>query len=148
MNQFFMLFVGVIALATNVFAADDAKSIVERINQQWVSAYNGGQLDRLIDFYCDDAVLMLSGHEPIRGREGVRSFYAADIKSTSSRSMVVKSFQVEQSGELLVDSGEWTYSGIIIDGTAIHMTGNYVTVMKKMEGKWKTIIDISNVRQM
>ena len=148
MNRFFVLLMGVIALITNMLAGDDAKSIVDKTNQQWVTAYNAGQLDRLIDFYSNDAILMLSGHQPILGREGVRNFYAEDIKSTNTRSMAVTSLRVEQSGELLVDSGKWTFSGIAIDGTTIRMTGNYVTVMKKTEGTWKTAIDISNVGQM
>ena len=148
MNRFFVLLMGVIALITNPPVGDNAKSMVEEINQQWVTAYNAGQLERLIDFYRDDTVLMLSGHQPILGREGVRKFYAEDIKSTSTRSMAVTSFRVEQSGDLLVDSGKWTFSGVLIDGTAIRTTGNYVTVMKKTKGAWRTAIDISNVGQM
>ena len=137
----------VLALATNARASDDAKMTVEEINHEWVTAYNAGQLDRLVALYTDDTLVMLSGRDPLRGREAVRSFYAEDIKSTSSHSISVKSFRVEQSRDLLIDSGEWTYSGMASDGTAMRMSGNYITVMKRVAGTWKTAIEVSNVRQ-
>jgi len=127
-------------------AADDAKSIVATMNQSWLAAYAAADFERLAAAYTEDGILMPTGPEPICGREAVKKFFAEDFKYVPKRSMKVKSLRVEGAGEVLVDSGEYTFDGIDTEGKSLHITGNYNTVMKKTEGKWHTAVEIWNVR--
>jgi uncharacterized protein (TIGR02246 family) len=145
MNRFLTI-CATIVVATIVLGADDAKSTVEMMNQAWLAAYKVADFDRLAALYAEDAVLMPSGREPLRGREAIRSFFAEDFKYAPRRSMALNSIRVEASNSVLVDSGEYRYDGIDAEGKPLHITGNYNTVMKKTDGKWHTAIEIWNVR--
>jgi uncharacterized protein (TIGR02246 family) len=133
-------------LSTIVHGSDDAKSIVAKTNEAWLAPYKAGDVDRLAALYTEDAVLMPAGREPLQGREAIRNFFAEDFKYFPQRSMKLSSIRVEASGSLLVDSGEYRYDGIDSEGKALHITGNYNTVMKKVHGEWHTAIEIWNVR--
>ena len=145
MNRFLPICVTVV-VATMVLAADDAKSTVEMMNQAWLAAHAAADFDRLAAVYAEDAILMPAGREPIHGREAIKKFFAEDFKYVPKRSMKLESLRVEGAGDVLVDSGEYTFDGIGTEGKSLHITGNYNTVMKKTEGKWHTAIEIWNVR--
>ena len=136
----------IIALPTIVHNSDDAKSTVARINEAWLAPYKAGDVDRLAALYTEDAMVMPAGREPLQGREAIRNFFAEDFKYFPQRSMKLKSIRVEASGSVLVDSGEYRYDGIDSEGKALHITGNYNTVLKKVNGKWHTATEIWNVR--
>jgi len=129
-----------------VHGADDAKSTVAKLNEAWLSAYKAADFDGLAALYADDAVVMPSGREPLQGRKAIRNFFAEDFKYVPEHTMTSKSFRVEASGTLLVDSGEYRYDGINTEGKPVHITGNYTTVFKKTDGNWYTAIEIWNVR--
>ncbi len=124
--------------------AQDPTAIADSLTRQWLAAYNTGRPDRLADLVTDDVLLMLPGRAPVRGRAAFRETYAADIRGTRRRTLSTTSYRVEQSGDLLVDTGKWSFDGISSDGATVHLEGNYVTVWKTVAGQWKTAIDISN----
>jgi uncharacterized protein (TIGR02246 family) len=134
-----------VALASEL-PAQDTRSTVDRLTREWVAAYNAGQPDRLAALVRDDVLLILPGREPILGRAAFRDTYAEDIKTTTKRSISVTSMRVEQSGDLLVDIGQWSFDGTATDGTVLHGEGTYVTLWKQTDGEWKTAIDISTRR--
>jgi len=147
MTRFLARSFAIIVLSTMVYsAADDAKSTVAKINEAWLASYKAADFDGLAALYTEDAVVMSPGREPLRGREAIRNFFAEDFKDFPKRSITLKSLRVEASGTLLVDSGEYRYDGVNTKGTALHIRGDYTTVMKKTDGKWHTAIEVWNVR--
>jgi len=147
MSRFLAKCFAIIVLSTMVHGADDAKSIVAKMNEAWLAAYKASDLDGLAARYTEDAVLMPAGREPVQGRQAIRNFFAEDIKDFPKHSMTVKSLRVEASGSVLVDSGEYIYDGVDTEGKPLHLTGNYNTIMKQADGKWHTAIEIWNVRR-
>lgn len=146
MSRFLATCFAIIAFSTMVHGADGAKSIVSKLNEAWLAAYNTANFDGLAALYTQDAVLMPDGREPVRGREAIRNFFSEDFKYVPKRSITLKSFRVEASGNVLVDSGEYMFDGVKTDGQRLRITGNYNTVFKKTDGKWHTAMDIWNVR--
>jgi uncharacterized protein (TIGR02246 family) len=124
--------------------ADDAVSKVAKLDEAWLDAYKAADFDRLAALYAEDAVLMPTFSEPVQGREAIRNFFAESVKDVPKRSMALKSFRVEASGNLLVDSGEYTFDGVSTEGKSLHILGNYITVFKNVDGKWRTAIEIWN----
>ena len=145
MNRFLPICVTIV-VATMVLSADDTRSTVAKLNEAWLVAYKAADFDSMVAQYTDDAVVMAAGREPIHGREAIRNFFAEDFKYVPKHSMATKSLRVEASGTLLVDSGDYKYDGINIEGKSVHIIGNYTTIFKKTDGKWHAAIEIWNVR--
>jgi ketosteroid isomerase-like protein len=131
---------------SSCLVAQNPKALADSLTHEWVVAYNAGQPDRLAELVRDDVLLMLPGRDRIRGRAAFRDAYAEDIKETTKRRIFTSSIRVEQSGDLLVDTGQWNLDGTLPDGTTLHLAGSYVSVWKRTNGQWKTAIDISNRR--
>jgi uncharacterized protein (TIGR02246 family) len=121
MSRFLASCFALVAFATMLQAADDAKSTVAKLNETWLSAYKAADFDRLAALYAEDAVLMPTFSEPVLGREAIRNFFAESVKDVPKRSMALKSFRVEASGNLLVDSGEYTFDGVSTEGKSLHI---------------------------
>jgi ketosteroid isomerase-like protein len=100
----------------------------------------------LAALYAEDAVVMASGREPVQGRKAIGEFFAEDFKYVPKRSITLKFLRLEASGSVLVDSRECRHDGVNAEGKPVQITGNYTTVFKKKDGKWRTTIDIFNVR--
>ena len=136
----------IILLPAVLHATDDAKSTVAKLDEAWLKAYKLADFDRLAGMYAEDALVMAPDREPLHGRKAIREFFADDFKYVPKRSITLKSLQVDASGILLMDSGEYTFNGVNTEGKPVHMVGNYITVFKNTDGKWHTAIEIWNVR--
>jgi uncharacterized protein (TIGR02246 family) len=146
MRRFLASCLALVALATLLRAADDAKSTVAKLDEAWLDAYKAADFDRLAALYAEDAVLMPTFSEPVQGREAIRIFFAESVKDVPRRSLALKSLRVEASSTLLMDSGEYTFDGVNTDGKPVHIVGNYITVFKNTGGNWQTVIEIWNTR--
>jgi uncharacterized protein (TIGR02246 family) len=146
MNRFFASWFTIIVLAMTVHGADDAKATVSKLDKTWLDAYKAADFGPLAALYADDALVMAPGRQPMQGREAIRNFFEESVKGVPKRSMALKSLRVEVSGTLLMDSGEYTFEGVDTEGKPVHTVGNYITVFKKVNGTWRTAIEIWNVR--
>jgi uncharacterized protein (TIGR02246 family) len=146
MSRFLVSCFAIFVLSAMVHAADDSKSTIRKMNEAWQAAYEAADFDRLASLYTEDAVLMPEGRKPLHGRQAIRNFFAEDFKYVPKRSIILKSLRVEESGSVLVDSGEYRFDGSDSEGKPIRITGNYNTIFKKTDGKWYTAIDIWNVQ--
>lgn len=136
----------IILLPAILLGADGAKSTVAKLDKAWLDAHKAADFDRLAELYAENALVMAPGREPLRGREAIRNLFAEDFKYVPKRSITLKSLQVDVSGILLMDSGEYTFDGVNTEGKPLHIVGNYITVFKNTDGKWHTAIEIWNVR--
>ena len=58
------------------FAADDAKSIAERVIAKWGEIYNKGDAAAMTALYTSDAALLPQGSDqPIIGQANIRKFF-------------------------------------------------------------------------
>jgi len=147
MSRFLTSCLALVVFAAMVRGADDAKSTVAKLDEAWLDAYKAADFDRLAALYAEDALVMPSFSEPVQGREAIRNFFAESVRDVPKRSMALKSFRVEASGTLLMDTSEYTFDGVSTEGRPLQIVGNYITVFKNVDGKWRTATEIWNVRQ-
>jgi uncharacterized protein (TIGR02246 family) len=143
-------FLATVCLITICFAEmgaghSDARATIAKLKEAWLAAYKAADFGRLAGLYTEDAVVMPEGREPLQGRAAIREFFAEDFRYIPKRSITFTSLRVEGSSNLLVDSGEYRYVGTDIDGKAVHITGNYITVFRKIGGTWQTAVEVWNV---
>lgn len=138
--------VSVLALAACKPAAYDSTADaaeVGQLNQSWAAAYNAGDADGLANLYSDDGVVMPPGVPALVGHEAIRNFIATDSAAAKAAGMTmnIASSDMGVTPDLAWDRGTFTVtdaSGATVD------SGNYVSVIKKVDGKWMLFRDIWN----
>jgi ketosteroid isomerase-like protein len=117
---------------TDAFTKADSEAIRTR-SQALVTAFNGKQIDAIVELYADNSVFMPPNAPVLRGREPLREFYQDLIgRATNLR---LETEDVAGSGPLAYESG--TYYLNYQDG-AVRDRGKYVFVWRKTAGTWRT----------
>jgi len=126
-------------------AAPDMEAIkaeIQAMEDAYAVAYSAGDANAVVAYYADDAVTM-PANEPIA--VGKAAILASLQKSIDNRKGVrTSTYEVVDlyaEGDLLVETGKSTTK----DSTgAVIGTGKYMSVFKKVDGKYICIRDISN----
>ena len=122
-------------------AADEAT--IRGNTTAWVEAYNAGDTDKIVAMYADDAMLMPPDAPAAVGHEAMKQFLTADIAASKAAGV---SFALDTetsgvSGDLGWHSG--TFHVKDAAGAAV-VTGKYLEVWHKADGKWLMTRDIYN----
>jgi uncharacterized protein (TIGR02246 family) len=115
-------------------------------SRAWSRAAQGGDVDSMLAYWSDDAVVIQPGQEVTRGREPLRAMI--------ERMNKVPGFAIswEPLEARISDGGDMGY---LIERTTLTMNGpdgkpvtqhfRAVTIWKKQaDGSWKNVVDISN----
>lgn len=121
--------------ATNANDADFTTK-VQKIEADWVQAFNSGNAEKVAGMYSPDAVLM-RWDGSVHGRDSILAEMQRSI-SGSAHNYVVHSLRVEKSGDLAYDTGAYnvTLRGRVVEG-------NYLLVLRKMGSDWKIVAHAS-----
>jgi len=125
----------------------DPKQIIGRICREYAEAYNSGQLERVLDFFADDAVTLPPDQAPVIGRAALREHYEQAFLREVKRELSFASLRVESSGDLLCDAGQWWQSASTPDGKISPATGYYVSALRQIRGRWKFVATTFNLLQ-
>jgi len=129
---------GLIAIAasasaptTTDTAADEAA--LRAADQTFMRAYWTGDLESVVALYAEDAVLLPANAPAAKGRDAIRKFFKTDMAGLKpgESDMIVESAQ-GVSGNLGWSSGRT--KGTTADGTT--STGKFLSVSRKVDGKW------------
>lgn len=63
----------------------------------WVEAFNEGDIDKITNFYADDAVNHQVANEPVKGKKAIRNMFASEFSNAEMVCIVENIFQ----------DGEW-----------------------------------------
>jgi uncharacterized protein (TIGR02246 family) len=107
-------------------------------------ALHSGDVETVTALYAEDAVLLPAGTPPVRGREAIREFFksaVAERKPGQSTTGTLSDRAVGVSADLGWSSG--TSKVTTPDGTTI-FTGKFLSVSRKVNGKWLYVRDTWN----
>lgn len=113
------------------FTRADAEAI-KKGTADFTAAFNHKELDKVVDFYVDNSVLMPPNKPLLRGREALRAYYGAEVARGGQLTM--NSEEVQGSGPLAYEAG--VYSISYDDGGRDR--GKYLRVFRLMNGTWRT----------
>lgn len=144
---------GILALLVvgcpNAPAAVDQGAEVARLMQtsrEWSAVASSGDIEAIIAYWDDDAVMMAPGQPPLRGKQAIREYVegSATIPGFGVKWEPLEG-HVSISGDLgyLVERNEFSYQDST--GTQITEANKVVTVWKKQaDGSWKNVVDMWN----
>jgi len=133
---------GVMVLAA-VFSvpvvAADAKADmagIKALDQNWLKAFAGADGEAIAKLYDQNAVLMPPGAPAVKGRAAIRDFLVKEAQGAGKAGMVFSFGEVSDggaNGNLGWSSGSYTVKDK--DGKVVE-TGKFLSVNKKVNGKW------------
>jgi ketosteroid isomerase-like protein len=115
---------------------------IQAMEDAYAVAYSAGDASAVMSYYADDAVSMPANEPSAVGKAAIMASIQKSIderKSPTTQAYEVVDLYAE--GDLLVETGKSTTKDST--GTVIS-TGKYMSIFKKVDGKYICIRDISN----
>lgn len=134
------------AAALPALAADAAKEVaaLQAVDEVFVKAYNSGDVATVVAQYDEHAVLQAPGSPEAVGKAAIRTFFAADIPEAAKAGAKFV-LNPGASGGVSGDLG-WSAGTFLVkdkDGKVLDK-GKYLSVSRKVNGKWLYIRDMWN----
>jgi ketosteroid isomerase-like protein len=130
-----------LAQAATPKSADEAS--IRAQTTAWGKAYNGGDAKGVAAQYADDALLLPPGAPGVKGRTAILDYFTKDIAASKAAGVVFvlpDRTDVGVSGTMGWESG--TYK-VTVKGAVVE-TGKFLSVSRKINGKWQYIRDTWN----
>jgi len=125
-----------------------AKQAIDAANAQWPRLTSTGHADSIAEFYAEDAVLMPPNIATIRGKEGVRAFFATINTIDPRPTLTLRAETVVGSGPVAVETGRWHWAfpagAKLPPGTPAVDSGKYIVRWTQQNGKWLMVDDVWN----
>jgi ketosteroid isomerase-like protein len=125
----------------------EASALLER-DRAWAQAAEAGtNADSVLQFWTDDAQVLMPGQPVIVGKEALRQMVTASFATPGFHlSWVPDSAVVSVRGDLGYSYGTNSVAVPDSTGRVITQVGRYVAVWRKdSDGQWRCVIDIYNV---
>jgi ketosteroid isomerase-like protein len=114
---------------------DALASVLQADRDFAARAAAAGVRDAFIEYAAADAILFRAGVGPIRGREAIGESFAAFGSATLTWSP--EAGEVAAGGDLAYTWGWYAYTA---DGKS--STGNYVSIWRRIDGRWRYVVDL------
>lgn len=140
---------GFLALAGCQPAAVDTSAIAAEIvasADEWETAFNSGDVDRLVGFYTADAVVMPHGAKAATGTDAIREMIAQQSSAAQAAGLTlnIDGNAAGVSGDTAWHYGSYTFTDA---SGAVVASGNFLDVRRNVDGKWLSSFDIWNSDQ-
>ena len=111
-----------------------------KIRETWVQDLRAKKLEPILKFYAPDAVFLQPSGERITGSTAIRALFQS-IMSTFNSDLTLQSHNLETSGDLAYDSGDFQETLTnVATGAKISSKGSYITIFKRQpNGSWQIV---------
>ena len=150
MNRFAVRGIVAVLLASTGCASagrqDDVPSQILRLDEEWSRAAQDRDVDRVLSFWADDAVVFPPGSPAVAGRAAIREFVVKSFQTPGFHiSWKTATVGVSRGGDIAYTTGinRVTFDGP--DGRQVVVEGKAVAVWRREKNAaWKCVIDIWN----
>jgi uncharacterized protein (TIGR02246 family) len=121
----------------------DATTIVQA-DSAWLRAVMARNVDSVMVWYTPDAVSYQPGQAPASGTDQLRAAYTEMVKGTvTNPKLISNTVKFSDDGSMAFDHGTYSMTMAAPGGKPENMTGAYLNVWKRMDGKWKLAAEMS-----
>jgi len=119
---------------------------VRQADGDWLKSVSDRSIDRVLEFYTDDAVWLVPSVPTMTGKDAIREFWEKDFTGPDyALAWEPAKIEVSQSGDLAYSLGTWSAEIKDEEGNTVPLAGKYVVVWKKTTNEtWKVAVDIHN----
>jgi ketosteroid isomerase-like protein len=123
--------------------ADEAT--IRSLDAQWSKAAGAHDLDGIVSYYSDEAVLLPSNAPAAASKEAIRAAWAPFAEPGVSLSWQASKVEVAKSGDLAYSTGTYVLAMKDLQGKPINDKGKFMEVWKRQpDGGWKAVADTYN----
>lgn len=139
-----LLAITLVCATSVVQAAEAAKPVhgLHMVDKAWVKAMLANDAAACAALYADDAVLVLPGSAPIKGKKAIAEAYAGWLSQVKVVEVDVPNSEYRSSGN--VSAGWGTFKVVTVPragGSPTTETGTWCAVAEKKNGTWKYVSD-------
>jgi ketosteroid isomerase-like protein len=138
-----LLFLG--CTEANIDMDEEAQKLMN-LSHEWSEVASTGNIDSLMTYWSEDAVMMAPGQPPLRGKEAIRSFVESSGQTPGFEiSWEPVSAHISSDGSMayLIERNQVAFNDSL--GSRVVENNKVVTVWRKNEdGNWKNVIDMWN----
>jgi len=142
-----ILFISMIGCNQSTVDLKAEEASIMKADSTWSAlAKEGGDVNKIVSYWSDDAVVMMPGQPAVRGKEALKKM-VEDSKNIPGFSISWKSSEVKFSpdGKMAYMSGENMMTMNDSTGKMMSMPGRGYTIWRKeADGNWKCVVDIWN----
>lgn len=117
-----------------------------RIDREWAHAAATRDVERIVAYWTDDAVIYTPGEAPVAGKAAIRTYVAESLKIPGfAITWTPDRAEVSKSGDLGYTIGTNAVTFPAAQGGTTTAEGRYVTIWRKeKDGRWRCVIDSWN----
>ncbi|OLB69377.1 hypothetical protein AUI06_09085 [archaeon 13_2_20CM_2_52_21] len=126
---------------------DKARAELERVDAMWAAAAAAGRdVERIVSFWADDAIVIPPGQLAIIGKDAIRDYVTASLKIPGfSIQWKTTRFTIARACDLAYGVGTNQVSFNDENGNRLTLRGKAVTIWRtEGRGAWKCVVDIWN----
>ena len=135
------------ACSASHFDSSTAQATLLRRDAEWADlAKSGKDVDRIVSYWTDDALLIFPGQPTIEGKKAIRTYVASSLATPGfSIHWVSEKPEFSPDGKLAYMRGtdEVTVPGADGKPVSLHLRGISVWRMEP-DGQWRCAADVSN----
>jgi ketosteroid isomerase-like protein len=131
----------------SVSSREDARAEILRLDADWsAAAAEGRDVDRVVSFWSEDAMVLPPGRPPVVGRQAIRDYVAKSFAVPGFHiSWKTTDVVVAGSGDVAYSTGTNRVAFTGPDGKPVVIDGKAVAVWRRdRNGVWKCAVDIWN----
>jgi uncharacterized protein (TIGR02246 family) len=119
-----------------------AEAEIRKGDEDFFSAANAKDANAIADLYATDALSMPQNSPPLVGHDAILK-YNQDFVKLRQLAITGKSETIRFSddGTMAYDAGDYSVSYVDAKGHTIKDQGKFLNVLKKVDGKWKIVVD-------
>ena len=126
----------------------DTKSEGEKLmklSKEWSEVASTGDVDKIVSYWADDALVMSAGQPPLKGKQAIRQMVAESFKMPGFRiSWQTENVEVSESGDMayMIENSQVSFTDST--GKPATLKNKAVSIWRKQpDGSWKNVVDIS-----
>jgi ketosteroid isomerase-like protein len=143
------LLVGACAAAPPAFDPTAESAALMKRDAEWADLATAGKdVEKIVSYWSDDAVVMEPGQPPVEGKEAIRAYVASSMKTPGFKIHWVSqkpTFSPDGRMAYMRGTDEMTVPGPKGEPMTLHLQG-YSIWRKDADGVWRCTVDIANER--
>ena len=120
------------------------KPSIQKINEEWMAAFNKGDAAGVAALYSEDAYILPNGAEMAKGRRAIETYFKNSVRQLGDAKLKTVDLQSLGPGSAR-EVGTFNFK--TKGDSPQDVVGKYVAVWRKMGGQWKLITDIWNMNK-
>ena len=123
-----------------------AREELLKTDREWAQAAATRDVERIVSYWTDDAVIYSPGEAPVEGKEAIRNYVGGSLKLPGfAITWTPTRAEVSRSGDLGYTTGTNAVTVPSTDGSTTTVEGRYVTAWRRgKDGKWRCVVDSWN----